>query len=90
MTENKGDLISREALKVHISELMLVYSGSELDNAILNAIDNAPSINKTILKRRDVNKCLNCSYCCKASINSKGEVYIMCKLGAQCPTKEGE
>ena len=36
-----GDL---DALKVHISELMLVYSGTELDNAILNAIENAPII----------------------------------------------
>ena len=39
-----GDCISREALKVHISELLLVYSGEELDNAILNAIDNAQAI----------------------------------------------
>lgn len=36
-----GDL---DDLKVHISELMLVYSGEELDNAILNAIDNAPTV----------------------------------------------
>lgn len=36
-----GDL---DALKVHISELILVYSGTELDNAILNAIDNAPTV----------------------------------------------
>lgn len=37
-----GDL---DDLKVHISELMLVYSGNELDNAILNAIDNAQTVN---------------------------------------------
>lgn len=36
-----GDL---DDLKVHISELMLVYSGTELDNAILKAIDNAPTV----------------------------------------------
>lgn len=36
-----GDL---DDLKVHISELTLVYSGAELDNAILNAIDSAPTI----------------------------------------------
>jgi len=36
-----GDL---DDLKVHISELMLVYSGEELDNTILNAIDNAPTV----------------------------------------------
>ena len=38
------DLISRSDIKTHISELMLVYSGTELDNAILNAIDNAPTV----------------------------------------------
>lgn len=36
-----GDL---DDLKVHISELILVYSGTELDCAILNAIDDAPTI----------------------------------------------
>ena len=36
-----NDLISRSDIKDHISELLLVYSGEELANAILNAIDNA-------------------------------------------------
>lgn len=36
-----GDL---DDLKVHISELMLVYSGTELNNAILDAIDNSPTV----------------------------------------------
>ena len=36
-----GDL---DDLKTHISELMLVYSGTELNNAILYAIDNAPTV----------------------------------------------
>jgi hypothetical protein len=36
-----GDL---DDLKEHISQLILVYSGTELDNAILNAIDNAPTV----------------------------------------------
>lgn len=36
-----GDL---DDLKVHISELLLVYSGEELANAILNAIDNAQTV----------------------------------------------
>lgn len=36
-----GDL---DDLKVHISELLLVYSGEELVTAILNAIDNAPTV----------------------------------------------
>lgn len=36
-----GDL---DDLKTHISELILVYSGTELDCAILNAIDNAPTV----------------------------------------------
>ena len=40
----QGDSISRRDIKDHISELMLVYSGTELDNAILNAIDNAESV----------------------------------------------
>lgn len=39
-----NDLISRSYIKTHISELMLVYSGTELNNAILNAIDNAPTV----------------------------------------------
>lgn len=38
------DLISRKDLKDHISELMLVYGGTEIDMAILNAIDNAPTV----------------------------------------------
>ena len=36
-----NDLISRRDIKDHIGELLLVYSGEELANAILNAIDNA-------------------------------------------------
>ena len=38
------DLISRKDIKDHISELMLVYKGVELNNAIFNAIDNAPTV----------------------------------------------
>lgn len=38
------DLISRRDIKDHISELMLVYKGTELVNAIFNAIDNAPTV----------------------------------------------
>ncbi len=38
------DLISRSDIKTHIGELLLVYSGAELANAILNAIDNAPTV----------------------------------------------
>lgn len=48
-----GDL---DDLKVHISELMLVYSGTELNNAILDAIDNAPTVespNQLVLRARD-------------------------------------
>lgn len=41
-----NDLISREDIKDHIGELLLVYSGEELANAILNAIDNAPTVEK--------------------------------------------
>ena len=39
-----NDLISRSDIKTYISELMLVYSGTELDNAILNAVDTAPTV----------------------------------------------
>lgn len=39
-----NDLISRRDIKDHIGELLLVYSGEELANAILNAIDNAPTV----------------------------------------------
>ena len=42
--EVSGDLISRKDIKDHISELLLVYSGAELANAILDAIDNAPAV----------------------------------------------
>ena len=45
--EEKDDLISRRNIKDHIGELLLVYSGEELANAILNAIDNAPTIEIT-------------------------------------------
>lgn len=58
-----GDL---DDLKVHISELMLVYSGTELDNAILNAIDNAPTVEKDILFLCDHKRCgdnFNCYEC---------------------------
>lgn len=41
---SNNDLISRSDIKDHIGELLLVYSGAELANAILNAIDNAPSV----------------------------------------------
>ena len=39
-----NDLISRSDIKDHIGELLLVYSGAELANAILNAIDNAEPV----------------------------------------------
>lgn len=39
-----NDLISRSDIKEHISELLLVYNGEELANAILNAIDNAEAV----------------------------------------------
>ena len=39
-----NDSISRRDIKDHIGELLLVYSGEELANAILNAIDNAPTV----------------------------------------------
>ena len=39
-----NDLISRSDIKDHIGELLLVYDGEELANAILNAIDNAPAV----------------------------------------------
>lgn len=38
------DLISRIDIKDHISELLLVYSGEELANAILNAINTAETV----------------------------------------------
>lgn len=44
-------LIDADDLKVHISELMLVYSGTELNNAILNAIDNAEPAEAYSFKR---------------------------------------
>lgn len=42
--QKQGDLISRRDIKDHIGELILVYSGEELTNAIINAIDNSPAV----------------------------------------------
>ena len=39
-----NNLISRKDIKDHTSELLLVYSGEELANAILDAIDNAEAV----------------------------------------------
>lgn len=44
-------LIDADELKVHISELILVYSSTELDNAILNAINNAPTVEQKYYER---------------------------------------
>lgn len=52
-----NELISRRDIKDHIGELLLVYSGEELANAILNAIDNAPTVepNEVYMTGEDYN-----------------------------------
>lgn len=52
-----NDLISRKDLKDHISELMLVYGGTEINMAILNAIDNA----LTVKPCYQTTSCLDCT-----------------------------
>lgn len=52
----QGDLISRSDIKTHISELMLVYSGEELDNAILNVIDNAQTVETSKIEHKAYNE----------------------------------
>ena len=37
-------LVDADDLKEHITQLILVYRGVRLDNAIIEAIDNAPTI----------------------------------------------
>lgn len=37
-------LVDADDLKEHIIQLILVYRGVRLDNAIIEAIDNAPTI----------------------------------------------
>ena len=69
-----NDLISREALKKQFEEL-------HLHPDLIELIDNAPTVEKAILKERNVNKCLNCDHCCYSSMNGKGEITIMCNLG---------
>lgn len=51
-----NDLISREDIKDHIGELLLVYSSEELANAILNAIDNAPMVNISKIEHKAYNE----------------------------------
>lgn len=48
-------LIDADDLRVHISELMLVYGDTELDCEILNAIDNAPTVERPI-------RCKDCKH----------------------------
>lgn len=60
---NGGDLISRRDIKDHIGELLLVYSGEELANAILNAIDNAEAVEYTFEEAFQKTVCENKLYC---------------------------
>ena len=71
--EDKGDTISRRDIKDHIGELLLVYSGEELANAILNAIDNALTV-ETFTKD-DMSGAYNEGYMCgsRESERPKGE-----------------
>ena len=60
---NKGDLISRSDIKDHIGELLLVYSGADLATAILNAIDNAPTVEYTFEEAFQKTVCEQRLYC---------------------------
>ena len=71
MTENKGDLISREALKKALSDKDLITWTHEYGDAIpldwlMSAIDNAPTVETDILYLCDHKKCgenFNCYEC---------------------------
>lgn len=80
-------LIDADAL----SELLVkTYEKAPTEKALLFVAlllknnEQVPSVDKTIIKNRDVNKCLNCEHCCYSSMNDKGEVTIMCNLGSSC------
>lgn len=90
-----GDL---DDLKTHISELMLVYSGTELDNAILNAIDNATTVEYTFAEAFQKTVCDNKLYCPArpqgewtntSPYDDKGECSLCCYLSKKyykfCP-----
>lgn len=46
-------------------------------NTLNRLIDNAP----TVSKDNRPNICFNCEHCCAFTVNSDGEVKIMCNLG---------
>lgn len=83
-----NDLISREALKDFINEVCFSkeWANFRVDNGlkgqierILTYIDNAP----TVTKDNRPNICFNCEHCCALTVNSDGEVKVMCNLGAE-------
>lgn len=72
MTENKGDLISREALKEEVENL-IGYSLSY--EAILNAIDNAPTVEviPTELHEKIMDKTTGELLECQSNLRPQGE-----------------
>lgn len=82
------DLISREALKKALEEDMK-HGGVKTDEfdkgydlgvkAAIEMLDNAP----TATKDNRPNICFNCEHCCALTVNSDGEVKVMCNLGAE-------
>lgn len=77
-----NDLISREALKEALGKstvTIIGYGEAILLDTANELIDNVP----TVIKDSRPNICLNCEHCCALTVNSDGEVKVMCNLGAE-------
>lgn len=80
-TKMNNDLISRSDIKDHIGELLLVYSGADLANAILNAIDNAPTVEPTFGLFREM-LCAECGKRPQVKVLIDGEQIYPLNCGA--------
>lgn len=85
-------LIDADSLK---EDLRQYYPDEVLDGVtakatfsqIMHDIDNAP----TATKDNRPNACFNCEHCCYFSVNSDGEIKIMCNLGkGDCDVNDQE
>ena len=88
MTENKGDLISREALKKHKFTTQ-VANGVEIEDIEvipISTIDNAPAVhtkNDCIMK-----KCTICPHCDNCDVDENGKVHNERPKGEWIETSE--
>lgn len=73
-------LIDADALKDVITAMQMIGGNF----SVLDVIDNAPTVTKD--NRPAI--CFNCEHCCSLSVNSDGEVVVMCNLGAESCDKQ--